>query len=105
MVRGAYGLVNYLFVPRLENRTLGFVLARPPPQVKHKTSESCKLCDTKPHEEGECANTARTRTGGKKHGFLSLPEKKCCSWIHLFEKDLVDGSEQETKPTKKKKRQ
>ena len=34
MVRGAYGLPNNLFAPRLKNRSLGFDLARSPPQVK-----------------------------------------------------------------------
>ena len=105
IVRGAYGLANHLFAPLLENRSLGYDLARSPPQVKRKTSESCKLCDRKAHEEGECADTSSSRIGATKHGFLSLQGKKCCSWVHLFEKDLVDGSGKELRPSKKKKRQ
>ena len=72
---------------------MSFDLARSPPAIKRKNSESCKLCDSKLHEEGECSNAARERTKvGKKHGLFSLQGKKCCSWIHLFKKDLVDGS-------------
>ena len=98
MVRGAYGLANLVFAPGLENRTLGFDLDRPPPHTKRKNSGTCKLCDSKAREEGACARSAKERTKqGKKHEFLSLQGKRCCSWIHLFEKDLVDGSGQETK--------
>ena len=104
MVRGAYGLPTNLFAPRLEARTLGYDLSRTPPKIKRTASESCKLCGSKTHEEGECANTTRPRSGATKHGFLSLQGKRCCSWIHLFEKDLVDSSGKEVR-SKKKKRQ
>ena len=50
MVRGAYGLANSMFAPRIENRTLGFDLARTPPQTKRKTSVTCKLCASKARE-------------------------------------------------------
>ena len=79
--------------------------ARSLPQTKRTTSESCKLCASKVHEEGECANTTRPRVGATKHGFLSLQGKKCCSWVHLFEKDLVDGAGKELRTATKNKRQ
>ena len=104
-MRGAYGVQNNLFAPRLEDRSLGYDLARSPPQTKRKNSESCKLCASKLHEEGECANTARPRSGASKHGFLSLQGKMCCTWVHLFEKDLVDSAGNAVRASKKKKRQ
>ena len=91
MVRGAYGLPTISFAPRLEDRSLGFDLSRSVPKLQRTSkSKSCKLCGSKTHEEGECANTAQSRCGAQKHGMLSLQGHKCCSWIYLFEKNLVD---------------
>ena len=103
MVRGAYGLPANLFAPRLEARTLGYDLARSVPKIKRTSSDSCKLCGSKTHEEGECANTTRSRSGAAKHGFLSLQGNRCCSWIHLFEQNLVDSSGKEVRSKKKRK--
>ena len=107
MARGAYGLATNinLFAPRLEARTLGFDLARSPPKTKRTSSESCKLCGDKAHEEGKWANTTRPRIGATKHGFLSLQGKRCCTWVHLFEKGLVDSAGNAVRASKKKKRQ
>ena len=89
MVRGAYGLPTNLFAPRLEARSLGFDLSRSVPKLQRASkSKACKLCGSKTHEEGECSNTTRPRSGAAKHGLLSLQGHKCCSWIHLFEKEF-----------------
>ena len=104
MARGAYGLPTYLFAPRMEHRTLGFDLSRTPPKFQRTSKlKSCKLCGSKTHEEGECANTAWPRCGAEKHGILSLQGHKCCSWIHLFDKNLVDSAGKPMKVKKKRK--
>jgi hypothetical protein len=91
MARGAYGLPTNMFAPRIEDRILGYDLSRPVPKLQRSSkSKSCKLCGSKTHEEGECANTAQSRCGAEKHGMLSLQGHKCCYWIYLFEKNLVD---------------
>ena len=91
MARGAYGLPTNMFAPRIEDRILGYDLSRPVQKLQRPSkSKSCKLCGSKTHEEGECANTAQSRCGAEKHGMLSLQGHKCCSWIYLFEKNLVD---------------
>ena len=90
---------------RLENRSLGYDLARSPPKTKRVASESCKLCGSKAHEERECTNTTWPRIGATKHGVLSLQGKRCCSCVHLFEKDLVDSAGKEVRTSKIKKRQ
>ena len=59
----------------------------------------------RPFTGSEGANTTKSRVGATKYGLLSLQGKKCCSWVHLFEKDLVDGAGKELRTSKKKKRQ
>ena len=80
-------------------------LARKMSKTKRlKAAARCLLCNSKSHEEGECANTNQQRSRTAVNGMINIMGKPCITWVRLLKKDLVTAAGANSNTNSKKRK-